>query len=143
MSPMEKAVEKKVKRTQRDYPLSFKLSVVGEVKRGELSCQQAQRKYGIQGTSTVSVWVRKLGQDWNMETQDLGKTPQQRIKELEAKLASMERQLREAEQKCSQMESRASDAELKAVLLDKMVEIADRDLGLGLRKKYQPKPLKK
>ncbi|PQV44045.1 hypothetical protein B0G83_104475, partial [Paraburkholderia sp. BL21I4N1] len=40
------------KRTQRDYTLAFKLSVVEQVEKGELSYKDAQRRYGIQGRST-------------------------------------------------------------------------------------------
>ena len=54
-----------VKRTQRDYTLAFKLAVVDQVERGELTYAQAQERYGIQGASTVLVWLRKHGrQDW-------------------------------------------------------------------------------
>lgn len=51
-------MQKRIKRTQRDYTLAFKLSVVEQVEKGELTCKQAQAKYGIQGRSTVLVWLR-------------------------------------------------------------------------------------
>ncbi|PVZ29266.1 hypothetical protein N430_05687, partial [Pseudomonas sp. CC120222-01a] len=55
-----------VKRTQRDYSLSFKLAVVDQIEKGELTCTQARERYGIQGKSTVLVWLRKHGrQDWS------------------------------------------------------------------------------
>ena len=41
------------KRTQCDYSLAFKLSVVDQVEAGELAYKQAQNRYGIQGRSTV------------------------------------------------------------------------------------------
>ena len=44
------------KRTQRDYSLPFKLHVIHEVEKGELTYKEAQKKYGIQGRSTVLVW---------------------------------------------------------------------------------------
>ena len=49
------------KRTQRDYTLAFKLTVVEQVEKGELTHKQAQPRYGIQGGSTVLVWLRKHG----------------------------------------------------------------------------------
>lgn len=49
------------KRSQRDYTLTFKLSVVDQVEKGELSYKEAQRRHGIQGRSTVLVWLRKHG----------------------------------------------------------------------------------
>ncbi|ENT7652926.1 helix-turn-helix domain-containing protein, partial [Salmonella enterica subsp. enterica serovar Bredeney] len=53
------------KRTQRDYPLSFKIAVVEQVEKGEMTYKQARQRYGIQGRSTVLVWLRKYGRlDW-------------------------------------------------------------------------------
>ena len=54
-------MESGVKRTQRDYTLAFKLGVVDQVEKGELTYKQAQVRYGIQGRSTVLVWMRKHG----------------------------------------------------------------------------------
>ncbi len=88
------------RRSQRDYTLAFKLSVVDQVEKGELGYKEAQRRYGIQGRSTVLVWLRKHGrQDWSqgasireprtsfMTEPPLPLTPEQRIKELEEQLA--------------------------------------------------------
>jgi hypothetical protein len=44
---MKNPSEPRERRSQRDYSLPFKLAVVGEVGRGELSYKQAQRRYGI------------------------------------------------------------------------------------------------
>ena len=53
------------KRTQCDYTLAFKLSVLEQVEKGELTYKQAQNRYGIQGRSTVLSWLRKHGKlDW-------------------------------------------------------------------------------
>ena len=86
----------KRRRSQRDYSLAFKLAVVGQVEKGEMTYKQAQERYGIQGRSTVLTWLRKHGQqDWSpaamllvrkgaaMNKSDLPLTPEQRIKELE------------------------------------------------------------
>ena len=60
---MERPGENRVvKRTQRDYSLAFKIQVISEVEKGELTYKQVQRKYGIQGRSTVLVWLRKYGE---------------------------------------------------------------------------------
>lgn len=58
-----------VKRTQRDYSLPFKLAVVDQIEKGEVAYGQVQERYGIQGRSTVLVWLRKHGgQDWSQGT---------------------------------------------------------------------------
>ncbi len=54
-------MEPGLKRTQCDYTLAFKLSVVDQIEKGELTYKEAQRRYGIQGLSTVLGWLRKHG----------------------------------------------------------------------------------
>jgi len=105
------------KRTQKDYSLPFKLKVILEVEKGELSYKEAQKKYGIQGRSTVLVWLRKHGSlDWQTDNPMKGKvTPQQEIRDLQKKLKRME---------------------MKNEILEKAIEIADEKLGTDIRKKY-------
>ena len=50
----EKSENKYVRRTQKDYSMSFKLQVVNEIERGESSIRGAARKYGIQSHSTIA-----------------------------------------------------------------------------------------
>lgn len=110
------------RRSQRDYPLGFKLAVVKQVEEGELTYKQAQRHYGIQGRSTVLAWLRKHGRlDWRypcihtrmMKTE----TPAQQIKRLE-------RELR--------------DERLRRQVLEKVVAEIDQQLGTGFSKKPLP-----
>lgn len=116
-----------IKRTQRDYTLAFKLSVVEQVEHGELTYKEAQKRYGIQGRSTVLLWLRKHGHlDWyTLSSSDLMSTemtkppslpltPEQRIKALEAEL---------------------KDANLKAQLFEAMLEIIKTEYGVKLPKK--------
>lgn len=49
----EHEVMRYVKRTQKDYSMSFKLQIVQEVERGQLSVSDAAKKYGIQCRKTV------------------------------------------------------------------------------------------
>lgn len=115
------------KRTQRDYTLAFKLAVVDQVEKGELTYKQAQRRYGIQGRSTVLVWLRKHGrQDWgrlggsvNRRSDPVGKpdqplSPEQRIKELETQL---------------------KHANEKAQLFEAMLDVIRKEYGVKLPKK--------
>lgn len=63
---MERTGNVKIKRNQRNYNIGFKLAVVEQVEKSEFTYKQAQRQYGIQGRSTVLVWLRKQGRlDWS------------------------------------------------------------------------------
>jgi len=62
---MKTREESRVRRSQRDYNMSFKLQVVRQVEEGDMTYKQAQKIYGIQGRSTVLVCLRKHGKlDW-------------------------------------------------------------------------------
>ena len=106
------------KRTQRDHTIAFKLAVVEQVEKGELTYKQAQAKYGIQGRSTVLVWLRKHGrQNWRRPRLTLmtisNPTPEQRIKELERKL---------------------EDEKIRNLVLNEMIDYIDTTQGTHLRK---------
>lgn len=127
-----------VKRTQRDYTLAFKLSVVDQVEKGELTYKQAQQRYGIQGRSTVLVWMRKHGrQSWGLASSRLPMpipsknfssspsaplTPEQKIKALEV-------QLRQANEKAQLFE-----AVLDVLRKDYGVRVVKKPLGKSSRK---------
>lgn len=70
-----------VKRTQKDYSISFKLEVVSEVKQGRLTANQAKVKYGIQGDRTVVNWIKKYGNlDRELQVKfTMEKSPEQRL----------------------------------------------------------------
>ena len=44
---MEHPQAQRVKRTQRDYSFAFKMKVIYEVEKGQMTYKQAQEKYGI------------------------------------------------------------------------------------------------
>jgi transposase-like protein len=101
------------------------LAVVAQVEKGEMTYRQAQSAYGIEGKSTVLVWLRKHGSlDWKnpghhfMRQPKAKETPAQQIKRLEKEL---------------------SDERLKNEILNRMIEIADQQYGTALRKKYSAK----
>lgn len=122
-----------IKRTQRDYPMSFKIAVVREVESGAITQNGAMRKYGIQGHGTIVEWRRKYGifDDGNTLTPRYMKTPQQKIYELEQKVRLLERQNVFLQQELEN----ATD---KAGILDKIIEIAEEELKLPIRKKSLP-----
>ena len=49
-----------VRRSSKDYSLSFKLEVIQEIESGELGIKEAQHKYGIQGNATNVIKLREF-----------------------------------------------------------------------------------
>lgn len=119
-------MEQWVKRTQRDYTLAFKLAVVDQVERGELTYRQAQERYGIQGASTVLVWLRKHGrQDWRAAS-SRGKGLQ--------KMSEPPKPL-SPEQRIRELEMQLKEAHEKAAFFEAVVNVLKRDYGVQVAKK--------
>lgn len=121
------------KRTQKDYSLSFKLQLVQEIEQGLLTKSQAKTKYGIQGDSTVTKWLKKYGNfDWEHQCETIvAKTPEQRILELEAKVKLLEKQKARAEHL-------AERADKKVIIFDMLVDMAEKEYDIQIRKNYTP-----
>lgn len=117
-------MESGLKRTQRDYTLAFKLSVVAQVEKGELTYKQAQQQYGIQGRSTVLVWLRKHGrQGWGRAASSAAMPPDKQPKALtpEQQIKSLQVQLQQANE--------------KAQLFEAIVDVLKKDYGVRVVKK--------
>ena len=120
---MKQGIKHEKRRTQRDYSLAFKLQIVDEVEKGQMTYRESQKHYGIQGRSTVLVWLRKHGTfDWKSKT-PMGKKspPRSQIAQLEAKIKRLE-----AEKE----------------ILNTAIDIADEMFNTNIRKKYLPLSLK-
>jgi transposase len=122
-----------VKRTQKDYTMSFKLQVVQEIEQGSISTCESCRKYGIQSRSTVVGWLRKFGNfDWENQTpSNMPKSPEQKIMELEAKVKLLEKQK-------AFLEQQAFVADKKAIIFDMMIDIAEKEYQIDIRKNSSP-----
>jgi len=115
------------KREQQSYSESFKWKVVREVLCGRFTKEEAKRYYGIGSNCAILYWMRKYSGNLNYrksgQVEDFNsmrkKLPIQmqnaRIKELEEALI-LEKQ--------------------RAELWKTMVEIAEEELGINIKKKY-------
>ncbi len=124
------------KRTQKDYSLSLKHQIVFEIEQGELSTTGALKKYGIQSRSTIVGWLRKYGKfDWENQTPShMPKTPEQKILELEAKVKLLEKQN-------AFLAAQNTRADKKAIIFDMMIDIAEKEYNIEIRKNSSPEQL--
>lgn len=122
-----------VKRTQKDYSMSFKLSVVKEVETTDIGLCAIARKYGIQSESTVKRWMEKYGTfDWtNIKGGKMPKSKDQELLELQEKVKMLER-------KNARLEHELEMKDHKVVLFDLMIDIAEKDLKVDIRKNILP-----
>ena len=114
------------------------MSVVKEYEAGGIGLQELSRKYGIQGDSTVRKWLNKYGTfDWqNRVVYPMVKTKEQELLELREKIKVLER-------KNARLEKELEVQDLKAGFFDIMIDIAEEEYGVDIRKKCSPEQLKK
>jgi len=111
------------------YTEAFKQHVVGEIGAGRISQAEANRRYGILGHSTILKWIRKYGKQPLYRTQRKG---MKRMDEKEIELLRMENEIKE-------LKRELEDARFKNVVLETLVDVAERELGIPIRKKYGAK----
>lgn len=118
-----------VKRTQKDYSLSFKVGLVRQIEQGQLSISAARKLHGIQSHATVLNWLRKYGNfDWENQTPtNMPKSPEQKIMELEAKVKLLEKQK-------AQLERQNYISDQKSIIFDMMIDIAEKEYKIDIRK---------
>lgn len=107
------------------YSDCFKQSVVSEVEKNGLTIQQARDRFGIKGTNTIQLWLKKYGRSHllnkvvRVETKD-------EINEL--------KQLREENKR---LKIAYAELAIDHKLSEKVLEKADELMGLDLKKKYE------
>jgi len=116
--------------------MSFKLDVVREIERMGISVKGAQRKYGIQGNATVTQWLRKYGNfDWENQT------PSHMPKSVEQKILELEQQVKLLEKQKAFLEKQVETADKKAIIFDMMIDLAEKEFNILIRKKCLPEQL--
>lgn len=129
----EQDVTQYVKRTQCDYSLLLKVQIVQEIEQGKLSTTGAQRKYGIQSRGTIVAWLRKYGNfNWENQTpSNMPKSPEQKLLELEQKIKLLEKQK-------AFLERQVEQADKKAIIFDMMIDLAEKEYNIPIRKNSLP-----
>ena len=122
-----------VKRTQKVYSMSFKLELVSAIENGELTATQAVERYCIQSRSTVTSWMRKYGTfDWQNKTPyTMSKSPEQRLLELEQENRLLKKQK-------NTLEKQVERADKKAIIFDMMIDLAEKEYNIPIRKNSSP-----
>lgn len=92
-------------------------------------------------------WMRKLGYDTSVKTRRpnfVGNLPVMSKKKKLAENQSIEDfETLQLKKRIAELEKQLSDAEMKAIAFSTMVDIAEKEFEIPIRKKYNTKPLKK
>jgi hypothetical protein len=110
------------------YPDSLKREVIWEVQSGLLSKIEARGKYNIPGSSAIIGWIRKF----DGKSTEYCRTVSHRQSDKEALI----KRIRELERK-------HEDEQIKSEGLSRMIDIAEDQLKISIRKKSTTKQSKK
>ena len=98
------------------------------VSSGEMSMQSARKHFGIKGHSTILNWMRSFGYIDTPQTMS-SSSKKEDAALLKARIKALEAQLKEEK--------------LKTELLDTMIDLAEDQLKISIRKKSDTKQSKK
>ena len=122
-------MKNKRKKPQPFYSDSFKLGIVKRVANAELTKEQARIDFGIGGNSSILQWVRKFGYCTDSPTQRAMKEPKtssEDPEQLKKRIRKLERQVR--------------TEQIRSEFFETMIEVAERELGISIRKKSDTNP---
>lgn len=119
-----------MRKSNQVFTSDFKRKVVNEVMDGIIGKDEARRKYGIRGKSTVLYWIRNFEASQSNFMGKPEKSPtSKRLQELEAENKRLLEELQ-----LEQLRNRA---------LNVMIDLAEEQLKIPIRKKSGAKQSKK
>lgn len=110
------------------YEESFKRQVVAEVLTGQISKEEARRKYNIRGHTTVLKWIRKFEKQ-SSQLRTMNSDAPQSEEALLKRIIELEKQV--------------LDEKLRSEALSLMIDIAEKELAIEIRKKLDTKQSKR
>lgn len=93
-------------------------------------------------------WMRQLGYDTSVKTRRPNFTANNNVTVMAKKTTSQVKTIEDFEtlqlkKRITELESQLKEAEMKAIAFSTMVDIAEREFNISIRKKYNTKPSKK
>jgi len=120
----------KKERVQYRYSNCFKLTVVEAIEKEGLGIEEARRRYGVGGGSTIQRWIRKFGKNELLNKVVKVSTVEERD------------ELSRLREENKQLKIAYAELALHHKLSESVIEISDEMFGLGLKKKYAQELLK-
>jgi transposase len=110
------------------YTDDFKLMVVQDYLSSDVSQSELKKKYNFGGNKNIYNWMRKFGVSKPIEDQNV----LYRVMAKEKQKSALEQEL---ELKISKLEEELKREQLRTKSLNVMIDIAERDLKVDIRKK--------
>lgn len=123
------------------YSVSFKKELVEQVLSGKLSKSEAIAHYGVCWMS-VNRWLNKFGHEV-LEAAGISQISLKSNREVSNTVKMDEKEVRRLAKQVQELEKQLKEAELRAQVYDKMIDVAERELNISIRKKFVTKQSKK
>ena len=117
-----------MRRKVNHFTDEFKFMVIQEYLSSDISLIELKKKHSIRGNGCVSAWMRKFGES---EVTDEQISVQKAMSKEEEK-TPRERKL---EAKVKELKKALEQERLRTLALNTMINIAERDLKISIRKK--------
>jgi transposase-like protein len=118
----------------QSYSNEFKLKVVQEVLSGEITQAEAKRKYNIRSNSAILYWTRQLSGIHNYRESKMLYLPEQESL-ISNKSSDKDKKIKELQEALEREKNRS-------LVYEMMIEVAEEEYGLPIRKKSGAKQLK-
>ena len=115
------------------YSHSFRQQVAMDYEKGYLSYLQVAEKYGLKGRDTVKEWVKTFRKNGEICSSDsiLATMTDQEKRDADAK-----------DLRIKELERLLEDERLRSLAYSTMIDVAEEELGVPIRKKSGPKQSK-
>jgi transposase len=120
----------------RKFNDSFRRKVVREYLTTDITQKEISSKYDIKGSNNLSRWCQKFENEHQSESTSKSVT----LEVMKSKNGPKD--LKELTQRIKELEGALEEAELRAIAYKKLVENAEKELGIRLPKKSSTKQSK-
>lgn len=116
------------------------MKIITEYLETDLTKREILDKYGIRSNSPLQKWMRKFGIiDPYAKRDYLGVTNFNRLKKKKPTPSEIELQTLALAKKVKELEKLLDEEKLKSEMFARVIEIAEKEMNLPIRKKYATK----
>lgn len=137
---MKKTDQKKRPNPATFYSEDFKRKIVTEYLESDLTKREILDKYGIKANSAIQEWMRKFGITDPYGKKDyIGLPNTNRLKKKKPDLSEVELENYALNKRIKELEKLLGEEKIRSEMYSRVIEIAEKDYKLAIRKKSDTK----
>ena len=137
---MKKSEAKKRPTPPTVFTEEFKKKIIAEYLESDLTKREILDKYGIRSNSAIQSWMRKYGISDPFGKKDyFGVINLDRLKKKQVSPSELELEKKALEKRIRELEQKLEEEQIRSEMLTRVIEIAESDYKLNIRKKPNTK----